>query len=177
MRNWKLLMGGMTLLALIGCGGGDADSVPRWRPCPRHRQTAPAVDLSAMTQTASGLYLLDLVVGEGEEAVPGQGVTVHYTGWFLDGEKFDSSVDRGETFRFPLGGGKGHRRVGRRGGGNADRRETPVGDSPGAGLRRDREAWNSRQLHAGVRCGPFLRGGGLRVTVDSDRHFPDGEIH
>ena len=49
---------------------------------------------------------LDLVVGDGAEAVAGQTVTVHYAGWILDGEKFDASVDRGETFSFPLGAGQ-----------------------------------------------------------------------
>lgn len=48
----------------------------------------------------------ELVVGTGAEATPGKGVTVHYTGWLLDGSKFDSSVDRGEPFQFPLGGGR-----------------------------------------------------------------------
>ena len=61
------------------------------------------VDLSQMTLTASGLYFQDLVVGEGAEAVAGQTVTVHYTGWLHDGTKFDSSVDLGEPFRFTLG--------------------------------------------------------------------------
>jgi FKBP-type peptidyl-prolyl cis-trans isomerase FkpA len=67
---------------------------------------APTVDLSAMTQTASGLHFMDLVAGEGDEAVPQRTVTVHYTGWFLDGEKFDSSLDRGQTFDFLLGAGQ-----------------------------------------------------------------------
>jgi FKBP-type peptidyl-prolyl cis-trans isomerase FkpA len=105
MRNWKQWLGGVTLLALVGCGGEEADSAGQAEPMPVASETAPAIDLSAMTQTNSGLYLLDLVVGEGEEAVPQQTVTVHYTGWFLDGEKFDSSVDKGETFEFPLGAG------------------------------------------------------------------------
>jgi FKBP-type peptidyl-prolyl cis-trans isomerase len=59
-----------------------------------------------MEQTASGLYVMDLEVGEGQEATPGQTVTVYYTGWFLDGEKFDSSLDRGEPYSFPLGQGR-----------------------------------------------------------------------
>ncbi len=52
------------------------------------------------------LQIEDLVVGTGEEAKNGQNVSVHYTGWLTDGTKFDSSVDRGRPFNFPLGGGR-----------------------------------------------------------------------
>jgi peptidylprolyl isomerase/FKBP-type peptidyl-prolyl cis-trans isomerase FkpA len=52
------------------------------------------------------LQIEDLVVGTGAEAVGGQNVTVHYTGWLTDGTQFDSSLDRGEPFVFPLGGGR-----------------------------------------------------------------------
>ena len=63
------------------------------------------VDLSAMTRTASGLYLQDLQVGSGDEAVAGTTVSVHYEGWLPNGTKFDSSRDRNEAFGFQLGVG------------------------------------------------------------------------
>lgn len=56
--------------------------------------------------TDSGLKYEDLVEGEGEAAVSGQKVVVHYTGWLTDGTKFDSSVDRSDPFSFPLGAGR-----------------------------------------------------------------------
>ncbi|CUA81661.1 FKBP-type peptidyl-prolyl cis-trans isomerase [Gulbenkiania indica] len=51
------------------------------------------------------LIIEDVKVGEGAEAVTGQEVTVHYTGWLTDGTKFDSSKDRYQPFSFPLGEG------------------------------------------------------------------------
>lgn len=56
--------------------------------------------------TSSGLKYVDQVVGAGEAAVAGKNVSVHYTGWLENGKKFDSSVDRGEPFSFPLGAGR-----------------------------------------------------------------------
>ncbi|KXU88344.1 MULTISPECIES: FKBP-type peptidyl-prolyl cis-trans isomerase [Paraburkholderia] len=55
--------------------------------------------------TESGLKYEDLVEGTGAEAVAGKTVTVHYTGWLTDGQKFDSSKDRNDPFAFVLGGG------------------------------------------------------------------------
>lgn len=55
------------------------------------------------TTTASGLIVENLSVGEGAEAKAGDIVTVHYTGWLVDGSKFDSSVDRNDPFEFMLG--------------------------------------------------------------------------
>jgi len=66
--------------------------------------------LSEIITTATGLQYIDEVVGTGAEAKGGETVTVHYTGWLYNnrekGKKFDSSVDRGEPFRFPLGAGR-----------------------------------------------------------------------
>lgn len=47
-----------------------------------------------------------LQTGDGAEATAGKNVSVHYTGWLTDGTKFDSSVDRGRPFEFPLGAGR-----------------------------------------------------------------------
>ena len=54
----------------------------------------------------SELEIEDQIVGDGEEAIAGQTVEVHYTGWLTDGTKFDSSHDRNEPFSFKLGGGQ-----------------------------------------------------------------------
>ena len=60
----------------------------------------------------SELKKIDTVVGDGKEATAGNHVDVHYTGWLYDenavdhkGQKFDSSLDRGQLFSFPLGAG------------------------------------------------------------------------
>lgn len=56
--------------------------------------------------TESGLQYVDLVEGTGESPARGANVRVHYTGWLTSGEKFDSSLDRGQPFTFPLGMGR-----------------------------------------------------------------------
>jgi len=49
------------------------------------------------------LSTTDLVVGTGDAAKSGDTVDVHYTGWLMNGTKFDSSLDRGQPFTFTLG--------------------------------------------------------------------------
>ncbi len=60
--------------------------------------------------TPSGLTIADTQVGSGKEATPGKVCVMHYTGWLYNngtkGEKFDSSLDRGEPFEFGLGQGQ-----------------------------------------------------------------------
>ncbi len=56
--------------------------------------------------TSSGLKYLDLVEGKGEQPQTGQMVVVHYTGWLMNGKKFDSSIDRKKPFKFVIGQGQ-----------------------------------------------------------------------
>ncbi len=63
-------------------------------------------DKNVEQTTATGLIIEDLAHGEGAEAAAGSSVSVHYTGWLLDGNKFDSSLDRNQPFDFFLGGGQ-----------------------------------------------------------------------
>jgi FKBP-type peptidyl-prolyl cis-trans isomerase len=64
------------------------------------------VDTIALTKTPSGLRYQDVVEGQGTAATPDRTVSVHYTGWLPNGEKFDSSRDRNEPFSFTLGAGQ-----------------------------------------------------------------------
>jgi peptidylprolyl isomerase len=74
----------------------------------------PALEAKAEPQAptfnfASGLRVSDIKVGTGAGPKPGQTCVMHYTGWLYQngqkGAKFDSSVDRGKPFEFPLGRG------------------------------------------------------------------------
>ena len=56
--------------------------------------------------TASGLQYIDLRMGTGATAQAGQTVSVHYSGWLDNGTPFDSSLERGQPFSFPLGAGR-----------------------------------------------------------------------
>jgi peptidylprolyl isomerase len=63
-----------------------------------------------MEKSPSGLMWEDVKVGTGAQPKAGQTAVVHYTGWLWEdgkkGKKFDSSVDRGEPFSFPVGRGR-----------------------------------------------------------------------
>ena len=75
-----------------------------------HPLAAISLYRSAMTETKSGLQFEDTVVGTGASPASGQTCVMHYTGWLwvngAKGSKFDSSVDRGQPFEFPIGRGR-----------------------------------------------------------------------
>ncbi|WP_296756486.1 FKBP-type peptidyl-prolyl cis-trans isomerase [Thioalkalivibrio sp.] len=64
------------------------------------------LSLLMTSANAEELQINVLQPGDGAEAVPGAEVTVHYTGWLMDGTKFDSSRDRDEPFSLTLGAGR-----------------------------------------------------------------------
>lgn len=77
---------------MVSCGGPKTDS--SFAPIPADAQV-----------TASGISSVVLQKGDGGvKPTEASTVQVHYTGWTLDGKKFDSSVDRGHPAEFPLSG-------------------------------------------------------------------------
>ena len=95
-------------LGLSGCSQQDVSA---------DDSAAAASDAAATAKEQSAgvteLQITDVVKGEGAAANAGQDVVVHYTGWLYQpgepenkGKKFDSSLDRGQPFVFPLGGGR-----------------------------------------------------------------------
>jgi peptidylprolyl isomerase len=69
--------------------------------------TATIAQTGKTMTTPSGLQITDTKVGTGASPRTGQTCVMHYTGWLYEngakGKKFDSSVDRGEPFEFPIG--------------------------------------------------------------------------
>jgi len=81
------------LLAALGLGAQTFD--------PAMPPSVPAVSGPAIE--SFGLRYIDVKIGDGAAAAPGQEYTVHYTGWLRNGSKFDSSVDKGTPFKFVQG--------------------------------------------------------------------------
>lgn len=81
-------------MVLAGCNAETARNFPG--------EPAPA----SIKSTASGLKYIDMTMGTGESPAAGSRVTVHYSGYLLNGKKFDSSVDRDEPLVFTVGVGQ-----------------------------------------------------------------------
>ena len=82
-------------------------------PSPEPVELVEEFEVIEEIEIVPGLNSTILKTGDGRAAVAGDTVSVHYTGWLYDptaednrGNKFDSSVDRGELFKFPLGAGR-----------------------------------------------------------------------
>jgi len=105
---------GIALLLVMGtaCGPAEAPTDGAQSAATPATQNASVQDASTQNTegitvtTASGLQYTEIVAGNGPAAQPGDIVSVHYTGKLTDGTKFDSSVDRGQPFQFPLGAGR-----------------------------------------------------------------------
>ena len=94
-KSMLLFIAVVVLGTMFGCGNTNKSS-----PSSPTNMSGPPIT------TASGLEYWDIVEGTGTTAVTGRQVSVQYTGWLTSGEKFDSSVDSGQPFSFPLGAGK-----------------------------------------------------------------------
>lgn len=93
--------GGMALVSQAGVRTQAFASVPG-----ALRVAGPRTSLTDFTTTLSGIQYRVTQPGSGPLPTTGQTVQTHYTGWLLDGSKFDSSRDRGAPFSFALGKGQ-----------------------------------------------------------------------
>ena len=93
------------LLTVLAASVAPTILAPILAPIPANAQTA-----GKFMTTSSGLQIQDTQVGTGATPQRGQTCVMHYTGWLyvngMKGKKFDSSVDRGEPFEFPIGAGR-----------------------------------------------------------------------
>ena len=90
--RWVLLI---SLLVAVGIACGESSI----------SNSEVKMDSNTTVTTPSGVQYKDLVLGTGAEASEGATAVVHYTGWLLDGTKFDSSHDRGVPLEFVIGKG------------------------------------------------------------------------
>lgn len=95
MKRWLFLLVPAAFLAYSGTSLADAPQKPN------------------QTVTLDGMSMIDNKIGSGRAAHSGDMVVVHYSGWLYDptepgnkGDKFDSSLDRGQPFAFRIGVGQ-----------------------------------------------------------------------
>lgn len=103
----------IALAAVIsgGCSEQDQRTLPRHPDAANRVATdyASALDIDLATmeyRRHSGLFVEDVVTGEGARADSGDIVTVHYTGRLSTGRMFDSSRERGDPFEVAIGYGR-----------------------------------------------------------------------
>lgn len=109
-------------LILTVCGGLAAAQTKRKRAVRKRTVTNATIKMpttrignknmtespnnNAAVTTAAGLTYIVTKRGDGAQLKAGDNVIVNYTGLLTNGTKFDSSLDRGEPFSFPLGAGQ-----------------------------------------------------------------------
>jgi len=101
----RSLLSAAALAAALVAAPAVADDV---KPTPAPDATQKGE--SKMHKTPSGLEFEDIKEGTGATPKPGQVCVMNYTGWLWEngakGKKFDSSLDRGTPFEFPIGQGR-----------------------------------------------------------------------
>lgn len=108
----------IAVLLMLGVFAGFAFSQTKKRTVRRgvrttvKKTTPPKTNMTTTTPkspavtTASGLTYIITQNGTGAQLKAGDTVVVHYTGLLTNGQKFDSSLDRGEPLAFQLGVGR-----------------------------------------------------------------------
>ena len=118
--NYRPIVLVLTLATMMAAcqsrqGTADAGKEPATEAAQPPADGAPAADSNngEYFEIAPGLTARILRKGYGRAAEAGDLAEVHYTGWLYDenapdhrGTKFDSSIDRGQRFSFPLGAGR-----------------------------------------------------------------------
>ncbi len=98
MRSSHLVLLASATLLLAGCNGQNAGTVNPVTyssdPATATYAAALNVTIASMTMTADSLYYKDLTVGTGTAASAGFTARVEYTGWLINGAKFDTSVGK-----------------------------------------------------------------------------------
>ena len=89
---------------LSACGGADAPNIPS-NPAVEVYASSLGVTIAAMTRKSDNLYVQDVVVGSGAEAIAGRTLEMTYSGYLINGSRFDSNVG-GRLFSFVLGTGQ-----------------------------------------------------------------------
>ena len=91
------------MLALMTPTMAFAGSAGEWA---KHDGPFSDADFVGFKTTSSGLKFYDVEVGQGPIPKPGQKIKAHYSGYLLNGKKFDSSYDRGQPLPFNVGKGQ-----------------------------------------------------------------------
>lgn len=104
----KKLLAVLAALFLVGLAACGEDGNGTDTSAQEEDQSAVSDDCrpGEEIETDTGLKYTDEQCGEGDEAVVGTVVSVHYVGRLENGKKFDSSRDRGQPFAFSLGAGQ-----------------------------------------------------------------------